>query len=90
MTLQRVSPKVVPGEPGFAVLQGRAVVGQHGVARVVEAQRQLGDAHVVLDVQGAQKDVFMWVHLPEKHMQTCVVHHHHATRGFNTDTTYFI
>lgn len=63
MTLQRVAPKVVPGQARLAVLQRGAVVRQHGVPRVVEAQSQLRHAHVVLDVQGAQKDVFMRVHL---------------------------
>lgn len=69
VTLQGVSTEVVSGQPCFAVLQRRAVVRQHRIPWVIEAQSQLRNTHVILDVEGAQQDVFMWVNLSKEKSQ---------------------
>lgn len=60
---------VLAGHGCPAVLQSRAIVGQHGVAGVAGCSQAPGEvpgsAHLILHLQGAEQDVVVGGHLCE-------------------------
>lgn len=62
VTLQGAVPIVLAGHGRPAVLEGWAVVSQHGAARVAQPPGQIGRPHFVLHLHRGQPDV-VWCHL---------------------------
>lgn len=74
LLLQAAGAVVVARQSGASILQGGAVVGQHGTAGVAETPGEIGRTHLVLQLHGRESDVIR-IHLERRHtagLETCI------------------